>query len=189
MHPGRKRNSEIRNPNPGVLGFGHLSLFRTSSFVLRYLPCLLLGVATLALTGCAADSRLVRMTPFTRGLLLIYDGDGSHCARKSFAEALLYLELETGKPHTVTVRAFDDHDRPMDLDPKLITWSTGINARIVPAQGSATVSVTLLGGDSGDLIGGGGQSHRPTENPKEDQLARRAYFPSSCAESGKPARL
>jgi hypothetical protein len=92
------------------------------------------------------------MTPFTRGVLLIYDGDGSHSARKNVAEALLYLELETGKPRTVTVRAFDDHDRPMNLDPELIVWSTGINAKIVPEQGNATVQVTLLGGDSGDLM-------------------------------------
>jgi hypothetical protein len=117
-----------------------------------FITGLLLVSIAFILTGCASNAQLVQMTPFTRGLLLIYDGDGSHCARKSFAESLLYLELETGKPHTVTVRAFDDHDRPMDLDPKLITWSTGINARIVPAQGSATVSVTLLGGDSGDLM-------------------------------------
>jgi ABC-type glycerol-3-phosphate transport system substrate-binding protein len=114
--------------------------------------CLLLGVVALALTGCAADTRLTRMTPFTRGVLLIYDGDGSHSARKNVAEALLYLELETGKPRTVTVRAFDDHDRPMNLDPELIVWSTGINAKIVPEQGNATVQVTLLGGDSGDLM-------------------------------------
>jgi hypothetical protein len=114
--------------------------------------CLLLTLAALALTGCAADTRLIRMTPFTRGVLLIYDGGPQQCARKNVAEALLYLELETGKPRTVTVRAFDDRDRPMGLDLKLIVWSTGINAKIEPAQGSATVRVTLLGGDSGDIM-------------------------------------
>ena len=111
---------------------------------------LLLGAIVLALAGCAGN-RLVKMTPFTRGVLLIYDGDSLYCARKKAAEALLYLELETGKPRTVTVRAFDDHDRPMKLDPKLITWSTDINVKVVPEQGSTTVQVTLLGGDSGDL--------------------------------------
>jgi hypothetical protein len=113
---------------------------------------LLLVSAAFILTGCAANGQLVQMTPFTRGVLLIYDGDGAHCARKSLAESLLYLELETGTPRTVTVRAFNEKDRPMSLDPKLIVWSTGINARIEPAQGSATVRVTLLGGDSGDLM-------------------------------------
>lgn len=115
---------------------------------------LLLGVGAFALSGCATDTRLTRMTPFTRGVLLIYDGDAQQCARKSFAEALLYLDLETGTPRTVTVRAFDDRDRPMSLDPKLIEWSADLNVKVEPAQGSATVSVTLLGGDSGDLTVG-----------------------------------
>jgi len=113
---------------------------------------LLLVSAALILAGCATAVRAPEMTPFTRGVLLIYEGGPQQCARKSFAESLLYLELETGMPRTVTVRAFNEKDRPMKLDPKLIAWATGINVKIEPDQGSGTVRVTLLGGDSGNLM-------------------------------------
>jgi hypothetical protein len=92
------------------------------------------------------------MTPFTRGVLLVYEGGPQQCARKSLAEAMLYLELEPSVSRTVTVRAFDEKDRPMALDPKSIKWSIGENITVVPDHGSATVNVTLLGGDSGLLI-------------------------------------
>ena len=67
--------------------------------------------------GCAADSRLVRMTPFTRGAPLIYDGDASHCAHKNAVRShVLTWDVEAaGKSRTVTVLVFDEHDRPMGL--------------------------------------------------------------------------
>jgi len=92
------------------------------------------------------------MTPFTRGVLLIYDGTAHQCARKSLAEALLYLELEPSVPRTVTVRAFTDKDQPMALDPRSIKWSADANVKVEPEKGSATVRVTPLNGDNHELV-------------------------------------
>jgi hypothetical protein len=112
---------------------------------------LLLISAAFILGGCASAMRAPEMTPFTRGVLLIYDGPPQQCARKKLAEALLYLELEPTVSRTVTVRAFNEKNRPMALDPKSIKWSTGANITVFPERGSATVKVTLLGGDGGPL--------------------------------------
>ena len=112
----------------------------------------LLISAAFILGGCATAIRAPEMTPFTRGVLLVYDGSPQQCARKSLAEALLYLELEPTVSRTVTVRAFNEKDRPMTLDPKSIKWSTGANITVFPDHGSATVKVTLLGGDGGTLM-------------------------------------
>jgi hypothetical protein len=118
----------------------------------RVLTGLLVVAATFILGGCATALRTPEMTPFTRGVLLIYDGGPQQCARKSLAEAMLYLELEPSVSRSVTVRAFDEKNRPMALDPKTIKWSTGENITVFPDHGAATVKVTLLGGDGGLLI-------------------------------------
>jgi hypothetical protein len=118
----------------------------------RILALGLLAAAALVIAGCAGAIRPPEMTPFTRGVLLIYDGTAHQCARKSLAEALLYLELEPSVPRTVTVRAFTDKDQPMALDPRSIKWSADANVKVEPEKGSATVRVTPLNGDNHELV-------------------------------------
>jgi hypothetical protein len=93
------------------------------------------------------------MEPFSRTVLLFFD---AHEGNKRVSDALLSLELETGKPRSITVRAFDEHDRPIRIDPDLVTWSGSDNLVIAPSRrvassGSATVKVTLIGSGEGFL--------------------------------------
>lgn len=109
-------------------------------------------VGLLLLAGCAGiGPRPPEITPFGRAALLVYAGDAHQCSRKSIAEALLYLDLETGVPRTLTVRAFDERDHPLTVDAKDVVWSASSNLRVEPDRGSATVHVTLVSGDSGEL--------------------------------------
>jgi len=117
--------------------------------LLPQLVCLVLAAAAALLTGCAPILRKPpKMDPFARAVLLIYD------ARKGdsrVSDALLWLDLETGKPRSVRLRAFDERDRPLDVNPKQVTWSGTENLKIEPGAGSITVKVTLLGGGAGRL--------------------------------------
>jgi hypothetical protein len=118
------------------------------SRVLR--PVLL--AALILLLGCASvGPRLPEVTPFKRAVLLVYAGDARQCRHKNVAQSLVYLDLEPSQARTVTARAFDERDRPLSLDARSITWVASSNLRVEPKKGRATVRVTLLGGDSGDL--------------------------------------
>jgi len=88
------------------------------------------------------------LTPFSRAVIYFFEPRQYH---KDAAHALVWLDLQLGKPRSVTVRAFDERDRPLSLDPKALTWAGSENLKIEPRTGRTTVKVTLLNGSAGRL--------------------------------------
>jgi hypothetical protein len=99
------------------------------------------------LVGCAALRRPPELMPFDRAVLLVFDSAQHH---KGVGQALLALDLELNQPKKITVRAFDDRDRPLAVNPKLIAWTASSNIKIEPESG-ATVRVTLLSEGGGQI--------------------------------------
>jgi hypothetical protein len=97
-------------------------------------------IGCLLFAGCATV-KTPELTPFSRAVIYFFE-PGQH--RKDAAHALVWLNLEIGKPHSITIRAFDEKDRALSLDPKTLTWESSENIKVEPRVGRTTVKVTLL---------------------------------------------
>jgi hypothetical protein len=119
------------------------AIFNFQSSIVR-----LVGLGLPLFFGACATTQPHTVDPFARAVFLFYDAEKG--GRRGITDALLWLDLEVRKPTAVAVRVFDERDRSLSFDPKLLSWSGSENLQIEPT-GKATVKVTLLGGNAGRL--------------------------------------
>lgn len=118
---------------------------------MRQIRCWLLIPVSLAFMASCAKvvTKPPEMNPFSRAVILFY---AAGSGQKGANSALDWLELETGKPQMVTIRAFDEHDQALGIEARDLVWTASDNVKVEPDKGSATVKVTLLDTDIGQLV-------------------------------------
>jgi len=118
----------------------------------------IMSLAAILVTTSCATARKKRVSapgPFTRAVLLFYEFDKLNPDPDSVqsSDALSWLTLERGKPKTITLLAFDQDDRWMQLSrrPSIWTWKSSDNVEVQRTNDGPTARVTMTSGNTGWL--------------------------------------